>query len=116
MFVARLDSRDVAKRTLRRMKVLVALALFLAPLLIGGALAAAMQAGSPLLIAAAAAMMASGLAGLTAWVVIAARQARRPPRHIPWSDEDWVRFERSLWAHIGRSGLSGPHSWRDDEA
>jgi hypothetical protein len=118
MAVPSLDSPTPGTRRLRRLQALAPVALFLIAFAAAGGLAATIGTRSPLLIALAATVMVSSFAGLAGWVVITDRRPTSPPpSHVPWSEEDWSRFDRSLSAYIRRqSDPSGP-PWSDlDEA
>jgi hypothetical protein len=104
-----LKAAAVVRRTLQHLQPLVPVALFVLPLVAIGALAASAATRSVVLVGVATAAVVVSFGGLAAWTVTADRRARKPPSHVPWSDKDWGRFERALWAHVRhRSDLSRP--------
>jgi len=103
-----LTAAGVVRRTLRRFEPLIPVALFLFPLVGAGALAASAATRSVVLIALAIAAVVASFGALAAWTLTADRRARKPPSHVPWSERDWERFERALWAHIGRRSDVAP--------
>lgn len=113
--VALLTVARCVTQHVRRLDALLPVAVVVAPTVSAGGLAAATHSGSALLIALAAAMLVTAVAGLAAWLLVAERRAKRPPRHVPWSDADWQSFERSFWAQVSRRSDRPPPRRTADE-